>query len=269
MKQQSTNAPAKDVFDSLLRLLESKTPIKIVATLDHQANAARVDLTLRPTKIVLFGNPQLGTPIMQNNPLAGLDLPQKILCYEDENGATYLVYNSVEYLVQRHGLPQLPQLEKVAGALNALVSNIVGGETVTVGNQDLADSGIVLKRSPHSVEDTYARIKTILENNPAIGIVAELDHQANAARVDLTLRPTKIIMFGNPRLGTPLMQQAQTIGIDLPQKFLVYEDTAGEVYVAYNDPHYLAQRHGITGADEVLNKIAGALDTISSKATEA
>ncbi len=266
MKIQCTNAQIDDVFDSLIATLKSKGPIKIIAQLDHHANAARVGLELRPTRIVMFGNPLLGTPVMQSNQLAGLDLPQKILVHENEAGETCLVFNSVSYLAGRHGLPDLPQLAKVSGALNGIVSSVGGRESSGFKQGASAENGVVVKRSQHSAEKTYSRIKAILEKNDAIGIVAELDHQANAARVGLTLRPTKLIAFGNPNLGTPLMQQAQSIGIDLPQKFLVYEDEAGDAFVAYNAPSYLAQRHEIDGLDELLGKIAGALDTISDRA---
>ena len=131
------------------------------------------------------------------------------------------------------------------------------------------DNGIVIKKSAFDVDETYARIRNVLQQNELIGIVAELDHQANAARVGLELRPTKIIMFGNPRLGTPLMLQSQTAGLDLPQKFLVYEDESGETFVAFNDPIFFANRHGISGVDEVLAKVSGALNKISDIATQA
>ena len=95
----------------------------------------------------------------------------------------------------------------------------------------------------------------------------ELDHQKNAASVDLELNPTRIIMFGNPKLGTPLMNTAAYLGLDLPQKILVTQGIDGSVQVSYNDPAYLQERHGISGVDEVLAKVSGALDKISSAAT--
>ncbi|MBW1294356.1 DUF302 domain-containing protein [Aquimarina litoralis] len=126
--------------------------------------------------------------------------------------------------------------------------------------------GLITKKSTQSFDDTYTKLVEIIENNPNLKIIAQLDHQANAASVGLTLNPTKIIMFGNPKLGTPLMQSVQSTGLDLPQKILVTQDDAGIVQISYNDPKYLQQRHGIQGKDEVFTKISGALDKITSAA---
>ena len=126
--------------------------------------------------------------------------------------------------------------------------------------------GIITKQSTKNFDDTYTSLVEILTNNPNLKIIAQLDHQANAASVGLELGPTRIIMFGNPKLGTPLMQSTQTTGLDLPQKIMVWQDEEGSVNISYNDPVYLQKRHGIDGKDEVLAKITGALDKISSAA---
>jgi len=87
----------------------------------------------------------------------------------------------------------------------------------------MSDNGIITKVSQQSFENTYAKLRSIIDNNPNLKILMELDHQANAANVDLELPPTRIIMFGNPRLGTPLMIGGDYTGLDLPQKILVCE----------------------------------------------
>ena len=127
-------------------------------------------------------------------------------------------------------------------------------------------SGLILKISKLDFESTYQKLKSIIDNNPNLKVILEMDHQANAAKADLTLRPTKLILFGNPNLGTPLMQAAPTLGLDLPQKILVTESENGAVTVSYNDPLYLKARHGMTGNDEILAKVSGALDKITSAA---
>ncbi|MFD2564215.1 DUF302 domain-containing protein [Aquimarina rubra] len=130
-----------------------------------------------------------------------------------------------------------------------------------------AKEGIVTKESTKSFEETYSTLIEVISNNPNLKIIAELDHQANAASVGLELRPTRIVMFGNPKLGTPLMQNAQTTGLDLPQKIMVWQDEQNVVRISYNDPQYLQQRHEIGGTQEVLNKISAALDKITSVAS--
>ena len=128
-------------------------------------------------------------------------------------------------------------------------------------------NGLVQVTSKYAFEATYEIIKNTLDANPNIGILAEVDHNSNAKRVGLELPKTKLILFGNPNLGTPLMQSSRTIAIDLPQKILIWEEE-GHVFLAYNDPRYLLKRHGITDKDPIAEKIAGALATISGKATE-
>ena len=132
----------------------------------------------------------------------------------------------------------------------------------------MSDNGIITKVSQQNFENTYAKLRSIIDNNPNLKILMELDHQANAAKVDLELPPTRIIMFGNPRLGTPLMVGGDYTGLDLPQKILVSERN-GQVTISYNDPSYLKSRHNISGKDEVLQKVTGALDKITSAASEA
>ncbi|HHG3358531.1 TPA: DUF302 domain-containing protein [Vibrio parahaemolyticus] len=101
-----------------------------------------------------------------------------------------------------------------------------------------------------------------------VDVFARINHQENATKVDMTLRPTEVIVFGNPKVGTPLMICAQEVALDLPQKVLVYEDDEGKTWLAYNDPMYLKQRHHIEGCDEVLNKISGVLSNLINAAAK-
>ena len=139
--------------------------------------------------------------------------------------------------------------------------------TQSESNKDSAERHIKIK-SENSFDETYAALKKNIESKEPLTIIAELDHSANAKKAGMELRPTKVIMFGNPKLGTPLMKENQAIGIDLPQKMLVYEDEKGDVYVVYNDPKILAKNHNIGGQDEVLNKISEALKGLAEAAAK-
>jgi uncharacterized protein (DUF302 family) len=99
-----------------------------------------------------------------------------------------------------------------------------------------------------------------------MNVFARVDHAAGAAEVGLTLRSTELIIFGNALGGTPLMLSAQTIGIDLPLKVLVWEDAAGKTWISYNEPDWIAERHGVADAQPVLNKMADLLSAISTAA---
>ena len=97
-------------------------------------------------------------------------------------------------------------------------------------------------------------------------IFARIDHAAGAAEVGLTLRPTEVIIFGNARGGTPLMQSAQTTGIDLPLKALVWQDEAGQTWISYNEAKWIAQRHGASDAKGVVSKMTALLSSLTRKA---
>jgi uncharacterized protein (DUF302 family) len=97
-------------------------------------------------------------------------------------------------------------------------------------------------------------------------VFARIDHAAGAAEVGLTLRPTELIIFGNARGGTPLMESIQTVGIDLPLKVLVWQDAQGKTWISYNEPGWIARRHGVSDAQPVVNKMADLLSAISRKA---
>ncbi len=129
-----------------------------------------------------------------------------------------------------------------------------------------AQQGVVTKKSVKNFEETYNTLIEVITNNPNLKIIAQLDHQANAASVGLTLNPTRIVMFGNPKLGTPLMQNSQTTGLDLPQKIVVWQDDEGAVKISFNDPSYLQKRHSITDKDDIIQKVSNALNMITNKA---
>ncbi len=131
-----------------------------------------------------------------------------------------------------------------------------------------AQEGLVIRDSDYGVAETADRLVSILEEND-VTVMARVDHAANAERVGLELPPTVLVIFGNPRIGTPLMQAERTVGIDLPQKALVWQEDDGTVRLAYNTAEHLADRHGITGRDEALQRLAGALNRFTAHAVGA
>jgi uncharacterized protein (DUF302 family) len=131
----------------------------------------------------------------------------------------------------------------------------------------MAEQGLINKAATGSVQETADRLEAMLDANPAVRVIARVDHSANARSVEKQLTPTVLLIFGNPVLGTELMKENQAVGIDLPMKILVWEDDAGKTWVTYNDPTWIASRHGLTKNDAVITKMSGALNKISDKAT--
>src|SRR3989440_6937933 len=127
--------------------------------------------------------------------------------------------------------------------------------------------GLTSIRSRFGPKETMDRLESEVRAR-GMTVFARIDHAAGAAQVGLTLRPTELIIFGNARGGTPLMQASQTAGIDLPLKALVWEDASGKTWLSYNEPSWIVQRHGVANADPVVSKMSAALGAMSRKATE-
>jgi uncharacterized protein (DUF302 family) len=119
---------------------------------------------------------------------------------------------------------------------------------------DLPDNGMIHLSSPHTVPGTLARLETIVQTK-GLTILARIDHSGDAAKVGLEMHPTKLLIFGNAKAGTPLMVASPTVAIDLPLKALIWQDSGGRVWLSYNSPDYLKQRHALP--DNLLPNIVG------------
>ena len=147
---------------------------------------------------------------------------------------------------------------------NTLIAATIALATMT--GAAMADM-MITKTSPHSVSDTMDRLSAAVEGAGA-KIFARVDHAKGAASVDMELRATQMLMFGNPKLGTPAMLQAQSMGLDLPLRVVAYEGEDGSVTVSYYDPASLAKLHGADPEAKVFKMMTGALDKLTNKAIE-
>ncbi len=137
------------------------------------------------------------------------------------------------------------------------------------GAQAMAVEGLVTVQSAFDPKETMSRLEAEVKAK-GMAVFAHVDHAAGAAAVGMPLRPTDLLVFGAAKGGTPLMQSVQTIGIDLPLKALVWQDEAGTTWLSYNDPAYLAHRHGLGESNSApVNAMSGALKAIATKATTA
>lgn len=247
-----SNAAVAETFDRVGAALQRIQEMSIVARVDHAANATSVAMMLRPTRVILFGNPSLGTPLMQRNQAAGIDLGN----------------NTVDYLSSRHGVDGVATLPMLATGLKSILENATAS-TVCLPEPATVPSGagLIIRQSSFSVDETFARLTSAVMANSALRVVTEVNHAAAAARVGLSLRPTRLLVFENARLGTPLLQSQQSIGIDLPQRILVWQDATGAVNLAYNDPTYFANRHDIQDRAQEIQMIAAGLAALAKQGT--
>lgn len=130
-----------------------------------------------------------------------------------------------------------------------------------------AEAGLIHHKSPQSVEATTQQLIATVEEK-GLRVIAWVDHAKGASDAGLSLKPTQLVLFGNPKVGTPLMQCSRTVAIDLPQKALIWEDEMGQVWYTYNDPFHLLARHQLGEAcRERIGKIGAALEAIAKAAT--
>ncbi|MDX8404062.1 MAG: DUF302 domain-containing protein [Mariprofundaceae bacterium] len=130
----------------------------------------------------------------------------------------------------------------------------------------MADESLINIKSSHDVKTTANRFENILKVK-GMTLFIRINHAKGAGKIGESLRPTELIIFGNPKVGTPLMQCSQSIAIDLPQKALIWEDQTGDVWFSYNNPKYLVKRHAVKGCEKTINKIEHALANFAKSAT--
>jgi len=129
-----------------------------------------------------------------------------------------------------------------------------------------ADDGMISKKSNYSVKETLDKLEAVLKKK-GIGVALRWSHDEKAKGVGIPLRPTELLIFGNPKLGSHMFTANQTAGIDLPLKALAWKDEAGQVWLTYNDPAYIVKRHGIKNRAKIQAKMTGALNKLTNVAT--
>lgn len=148
-----------------------------------------------------------------------------------------------------------------------LLVSMLSTQSIVNASENTEENGLIKIKSSHSVTETINRLETALEKK-GMTIFTRVDHTAGAATAGLQLRPTELLIFGNPKVGTPLMLCSQTAAIDLPQKALAYEDESGKVWLVYNDPEYIAKRHLTRGCEQAVQKVSNALANFAKVATD-
>jgi len=139
------------------------------------------------------------------------------------------------------------------------------GSLISVNAQAGNVDGLIKIQSKHSVSETLDRLEILLEKK-GITVAVRWKHSEKAGNVKIKMRDTELLVFGNPKLGSHLMTSEQTVAIDLPMKAIAWKDEAGQVWLAYNDPAYIAKRHGVSDRDDIVKKMSNALAGLTATA---
>lgn len=249
------SASVSEAISNLRHILEQQE-FDIIGIVDHAAGAASVGMDLRPTQLILFSDRRQENKLIHDKQTLAIDLPLKILVWEDGDGTINFFYNGPGYLIDRHRL-QLHDhhLEKIAKSVRQF------GDV---------NNGLITVDSPFSVEQTVENLRNAIEALADRGfrVPFVIDFLSDGQHEFAHLSATTLLIFGNPNAGTPLMQNQQRIGVDLPQKFLVWEDQYGQTHITYNDISFLAERHNLQGVEQNLENISTALANFVKVATQ-
>ena len=247
--------------DRLRDTLNQHADFKLMDDMDlaEETQGSGVELTA-PTHLFVFGSPKTGTRLMQANPTAGLDLPIQLIVFE-RDGKAYIAYNTAEYIAARHDLKDVDEtlanmddaLKKVAMSATDRDDVVPQPDPVDLSN----DRGIQTMEAPGDVAQTTARLEEALKRDEDIAYVEVMDHTAMAEQAGVELSPIRLIIAGHANREVEMVNLSRTAAVDLPLKFLVYEDAAdGKTYIAWNDPDYIARRHDIDSNEELLQQMA-------------
>ena len=222
-----------------------------IDVINHAAAAATVPLELRPTQVIYARQPRIFERLtLKRSDTVGIDLPLKFLVYEDEAGDILEISNPVGYLVDRHNIKTRDFLLRWL----QFSVNQFGGPA----------NGVVTIPSNQTFEETVESLKTAIPSPPfGFPLEVDFDDGPGSYRKHRGSRLPFLLVFGNPAVGTPLMQADQRIGLDLPQEYLVWEDRDGQVNITWNDPFFIAARYDIQGQDERLTAISNALNNFA------
>ena len=266
----STRRSVEQSLDRIEAELRDRRGQSIVTRLDHADAARSAGQRLPSTETLVFGDRESTARLLRRNQLAALDVPFTVLAWDEEasDQATEIVHSTPEYVASRFEFEGAPELDEVRTAFAELVTAGAGsGSTANVNAQTASpEQGVVTRRAQGSVPEAVARLEAAVSGAEGLSVVESVDLQSDARRAREELRPTTLVLFGAPAIGTRLMRARREVGLDLPQRMVIYENEDGETRVAYNDPRYLARRHGVRGEETAFSRLDRRLESLAEAA---
>lgn len=203
----------------------------------------------REAKMILFSNPALEAPLLKDNPKIGMEFPSRVLTYEDRDKYTLVAYNNMEYYSRMYDLNNTGAVQNMESSLSQVISTVTGN--ITMKNETaMVGKNTITIASRKSFNETYNTLRNTIVDHPEMSLVAEVDHQLNASSVGESIRPNKLLLFTTGQLEANLIDRHQLSIVDLPLRFLVWEDENNKVHVSYSDLYTIKDRHQM---DEVSN----------------
>lgn len=239
--------------DRLFQTLESNVrnhpAFEVIVDIDHARLAGKAGSPMPPSHVLIWSDPKLDVAILKANPLAAVDLPLRILAFEDPaTGKAAVIANRSDFLVSRHGLPDDAAIrERYAAAIATATHGIVAESIASFASDTMPEPGLITLDSPHDFDATEALLMGVIKAEPDTVHFATVDFAERARTHGVALPPLKLILFGAPGPGGQAMREAPTLGLDaFCQKLLIWQDASGAVHVTFNDLLALAERQEVT-----------------------
>ncbi|MCX2982008.1 DUF302 domain-containing protein [Halieaceae bacterium IMCC14734] len=241
-------APVDELIIQVTSAVASLPRLSLVADIDHSRMAAETGAVMPPARVIIFSDAALETNLLQQNQLLAVDLPLRVLAYEEKPGVAKAIYNEFDYLLSRYSLAENSALRTAHDkAYEQVLAGIPATSRTAFSDNSMQPDGMVTISSPYNFAKTIELIKAAINAQDDTVVFGEVDYQKSARANSLELRPTTLILFGAPAPGAAAMQKALTLGLDaFCQKFLVWQDEQGNVHLSYNDLLALAERQNVS-----------------------
>lgn len=258
----SSNKPSESIYKEFLAILQSNPGVQIIGSLDHQANATNAGLEMPFSKVIYLYNKHIASQLIAENPLAGLDVPTRILFYDIKNSSHIQLFHESYYISKFNLNSSIPNAESASRVFSKVLETIIN-EGTSSPIQLKQNEGITEKKANSDFETVAKKIVTSIANHPKVDLFFVIDHQNIAKEHGIELPPSLLLFFGNASTGTQLMLETPSLAFDLPLKILVFQDTDGTTKIAYNNMKSIFERHQFSSFD-ASSELTKLLDTLTS-----
>ena len=238
------------LYQTLVGNVRANPEFEVIMDIDHSRLAAKVGSRMPPSHVLIWSDPELEAAILKHNPLAAVDLPLRVLAFEDQGtGKAAVIANSYDYVERRHSLPEDQAVRaRYDAAIAYAMKGIPDSAIAKFPTDSMPDSGLVTLKSTHDFGATEKRILDAITAQSDTVTFGSVDFATRSAKYGVVLQPTVLILFGGPGPGGKAMESAPTLGLDaFCQKLLIWQDTSGTVHVTFNDLLSLADRQKVSG----------------------
>jgi uncharacterized protein (DUF302 family) len=238
------------LFQTLEANVRSQPEFEVIVDIDHARLAEKAGSSMPPSHVLIWSDPELEASILKHNPLAAVDLPLRILAFEDQSARrAAVIANSYDYLVHRHSLPGDSKIRvRYEKAIAKAIKGIPGKAVSKFPSDTMRETGLVTFKSPYDFATTEKRILDAISAQSDTVIFGMADFASRSKKYGVTLAPLRLILFGAPGPGGQAMKSAPTLGLDaFCQKLLIWQDADGDVHITFNNLLALAERQQVSG----------------------